>query len=481
MCALHLTLVSALALLPADPAAAAAPGGPDGGSPEAPLRFAFGDHDGDGRLDLYAANPQGPDRLLANRGDAFFDVTRELGLAGRGHTRSASWTDWDADDRLDLLLVGTDGRAALLRNTEQAGFVDVTEASRLASEDAVLAATWLDYDGDGLADLALRTDRGDRLFHNAGGGAFEPAALPLGAVDAPRAVGGTTFTPLGASPRGTGDAGGEQQASDDAAVETGVKVTPGKGTVTPVPMTPPGPTPTPDKGPGRTAYPGPTAAVPMARPSERLEPLLGGGCASSLADAASAGACLQASSVPTKGALLPLGPLFYVDPAGNVGIGTETPQTRLDVDGSTTTRTLTITGGSDLAEPFELSGGELEPGTVVCIDADAPGRLRASTRAYDTTVVGVVSGAGGVRPGLTLSQAGRLDRGQPVALSGRVYVRCDAAHGAIRPGDLLTTSPTPGRAMRAGEPARAAGAVLGKAMTSLDEGHGLVLAVVALQ
>ena len=120
-------------------------------------------------------------------------------------------------------------------------------------------------------------------------------------------------------------------------------------------------------------------------------------------------------------------------------------------------------------------------GAVVVIDEEKAGHLKLSTRAYDRQVAGVISGAGGVNTGLSLSQHGVMEGGQPVALTGRVYVQADATPGAIRPGDLLTTSDTPGHAMRVSDPARAPGAVLGKAMTGLQEGTGLVLVLVTLQ
>ena len=53
--------------------------------------------------------------------------------------------------------------------------------------------------------------------------------------------------------------------------------------------------------------------------------------------------------------------------------------------------------------------------------------------------------------------------------------------GAIKPGDLLTTSDIPGEAMKAADSARAQGAILGKAMTGLKTGKGLVLVLVTLQ
>ena len=146
-------------------------------------------------------------------------------------------------------------------------------------------------------------------------------------------------------------------------------------------------------------------------------------------------------------------------------------------------RTLTLYGGADVAEPFQISNSEREvpKGAVVIIDEQNPGHLVLSERAYDTRVAGVISGAGGVNPGIQLKQTGVLEGGQDVALSGRVYVQADATSAPIKPGDLLTTSDTPGHAMKVTDPARAHGAILGKAMTKLESGRGLVLVLVTLQ
>lgn len=69
----------------------------------------------------------------------------------------------------------------------------------------------------------------------------------------------------------------------------------------------------------------------------------------------------------------------------------------------------------------------------------------------------------------------------PIALTGRVWCWCDAAYGAIAPGDRLTTSGTLGHAMKAADHGRAGGAVIGKAMSKLDDGKGLVLLLVQPQ
>jgi hypothetical protein len=149
--------------------------------------------------------------------------------------------------------------------------------------------------------------------------------------------------------------------------------------------------------------------------------------------------------------------------------------------GEATVTVVNITGGADIAEPFAIAGKEVPPGAVVIIDDDNPGRLKLSERAYDTRVAGIISGANGIHPGLALHQQGALGGGRNVALTGRVYALADAANGPIKPGDLLTTSGTPGHAMKVAEPARAQGATLGKAMTGLNEGKGLVLVLVSLQ
>ena len=143
--------------------------------------------------------------------------------------------------------------------------------------------------------------------------------------------------------------------------------------------------------------------------------------------------------------------------------------------------TLTIRGGCDLAEPFPMKEENIGKGSVVVIDEEHPGQLMLSARAYDTRVAGVISGANGINPGIALHQDGALDQGENVALTGRVYVKADASYGAIKPGDLLTTSDTPGHAMKVADHAKAQGAILGKAMSALPEGTGLVLVLVTLQ
>jgi len=175
---------------------------------------------------------------------------------------------------------------------------------------------------------------------------------------------------------------------------------------------------------------------------------------------------------------------------GNVKIRSESSgNTTILMDGETgktTTKILQITGGADLSEGFKISNNTSDvqphPGMLVSIDPDNPGELIVSTTSYDRKVAGIISGAGGINTGMIMGQQNSTaDGAYPVALSGRVYCLADASRGAIKPGDLLTTSKTPGHAMRVLDHNRAAGAVIGKAMTSLINGKGFVLVLVSLQ
>jgi hypothetical protein len=161
-------------------------------------------------------------------------------------------------------------------------------------------------------------------------------------------------------------------------------------------------------------------------------------------------------------------------------------------NGHVSVNVLEIQGGADLSENFAVRNSptlseakaraNIQPGFLVSIDPTHPGELIISGRAYDHRVAGIISGAGGINPGMVMGQTGSIAQGKhPVALSGRVYCWADTSNGPIKAGDLLTTSSTPGYAMRVSSYARARGAIIGKAMTSLQQGKGLVLVLVTLQ
>jgi hypothetical protein len=156
-----------------------------------------------------------------------------------------------------------------------------------------------------------------------------------------------------------------------------------------------------------------------------------------------------------------------------------------DNTGITTVKVLQLEGGADLAEPFDVAGAntEAKPGMVVSIDPDNVGKLVVAAEAYDSKVAGVISGAGGINPGMVMGQKDSIAHGEhPIALTGRVWTLCDATDAPIQPGDLLTTSDVPGHAMKVADPGRAQGAIIGKAMSRLALGErGLVLVLVNLQ
>jgi hypothetical protein len=169
----------------------------------------------------------------------------------------------------------------------------------------------------------------------------------------------------------------------------------------------------------------------------------------------------------------------YFD-GGNVGIGTTYPLAKLHVEGMARVEAVQITG-ADVAEKFPVSE-EVKPGMVVTIDTENQGQLCLSRGAYNRCVAGVVSGAKGLPAGAILGNLPGHEDAVPIALSGRVWVYCDTTEKAVEPGDMLTTSTTAGHAMAVTDYSKAHGAVLGKAMTSLEQGQtGLVLTLINLQ
>jgi hypothetical protein len=136
---------------------------------------------------------------------------------------------------------------------------------------------------------------------------------------------------------------------------------------------------------------------------------------------------------------------------------------------------------ADCAEDFDIADTDpIEPGTVMVL-GDDEGALHQSRRPYDKRVAGVVSGAGDYKPGIVLDKRQSENERKPIALLGKVFCKVDARFGAIEVGDLLTTSATPGHAMKTNDPLKAFGAVIGKALRPLKEGQGLIPILIALQ
>jgi len=146
---------------------------------------------------------------------------------------------------------------------------------------------------------------------------------------------------------------------------------------------------------------------------------------------------------------------------------------------------VTIASGGDItfadfSEEFDIMvTADAGPGTVMILDQC--GALQPSQQAYDKKVAGVISGAGNYKPGLILDKKESSGGRMPVALIGKVYCKVDAQYAPIEVGDLLTTSPTTGHAMKVGDPFKALGSVIGKALRPLETGQGLIPILIALQ
>ncbi|HKQ63282.1 MAG TPA: hypothetical protein VJS92_18480 [Candidatus Polarisedimenticolaceae bacterium] len=120
---------------------------------------------------------------------------------------------------------------------------------------------------------------------------------------------------------------------------------------------------------------------------------------------------------------------------------------------------------SELTTPARVAE-PVEPGDVLVLDPAGSGGALLARDGSNPAVLGVVAAPG--------SASGAL-----VSIAGVVTCKVDAGYGAIRPGDLLTSSPTPGHAMRADDPRP--GTVLGKALQPLESGMGTIAVLVMLR
>ena len=125
-------------------------------------RAVAGDFDADGDLDLFVGGKLTPGQypwparsyLLENDGGKFRDRTADLApeVERLGMINDASWSDFDGDGALDLVLVGEWTPIVFLKNSGDR-FVNVTAQTGLtATEGWWSALTATDFDGDGDTD-----------------------------------------------------------------------------------------------------------------------------------------------------------------------------------------------------------------------------------------------------------------------------------------------------------------------------------------
>lgn len=191
-------------------------------------------------------------------------------------------------------------------------------------------------------------------------------------------------------------------------------------------------------------------------------------------------------------------PAVTINQSGSVGIGTTAPAYTLDVagqihsssggyvfpDGTTqTTAFIPANCGADYAEAVDVTGDrtKYEPGDLLVIDPDHPGKFLKADQAYSTMVAGVYS----TKPGFVGRKQPASDPASkdevPMAMVGRVPTKVSAENGPIHVGDLLVTSSTMGYAMKGTDRSQMLGAVVGKALGSLDSGTGVIEVLVTLQ
>ncbi|MEO5568843.1 MAG: FG-GAP-like repeat-containing protein, partial [Gemmatimonadaceae bacterium] len=147
--------------------------------------IATGDYDGDGIDDLFvsvraAAAGRATARLYHVAGGQFGDATRRAGLDLPGGAQFATFADLDNDGRLDLFVLGDDGRPSLWRTTEGGRLADVTARSGLANGTGGRKALVVDLDHDGDLDVLLVGGTAPQLYRNNLDGTFTDVTAPSG-------------------------------------------------------------------------------------------------------------------------------------------------------------------------------------------------------------------------------------------------------------------------------------------------------------
>ncbi len=143
----------------------------------------------------------------------------------------------------------------------------------------------------------------------------------------------------------------------------------------------------------------------------------------------------------------------------------------------------TQTGGADFAESVDVEGvsSSYSPGDLMTVDPDHDRQFRLVTEPYSTLVAGIYATKPGVLATPHTMDDAHLASEVPLAIVGIVPCKVTAENGAIRRGDLLVSSSRSGYAMKGTDRNRMFGAVVGKALGSLESGSGVVEVLVTLQ
>ena len=139
--------------------------------------------------------------------------------------------------------------------------------------------------------------------------------------------------------------------------------------------------------------------------------------------------------------------------------------------------------GGDYAESVDVTGdrSRFEPGDILVVDPDHSGRFVKSSEPYSTLVAGIYSTKPGVLGRRQITDPKTSTTEVPMAMVGIVPTKVSAENGGIKRGDLLVTSSTQGYVMKGTDHNQMLGAVVGKALGTLDAGTGVIEVLVSLQ
>jgi hypothetical protein len=169
--------------------------------------------------------------------------------------------------------------------------------------------------------------------------------------------------------------------------------------------------------------------------------------------------------------------------AGNV-IVTGNLHVSGNISGMSATETSWTIARNGDDEPLTMGDLVVAAGVTAPLSGAVPVPLvRRADLAASTAVIGVVGAAHDPdEADQARLQADFIAPGDPLRLVtvGEIaLLKVDAGYGAIHPGDLLVSSPTPGHAMRSEDPG--VGTVIGKALDALPDGTGTIAVIITLQ